>query len=54
MVAVDDQRKPTAVSPIQPSTEVEKRRHAAAVVRKKLRQEFSEQFNQLKVQPDIG
>ncbi len=48
MVAVDDQRKPIAVSPIQPSTDIEKRRYAAAVVRKKLRQEFSKQFNQLK------
>jgi acyl-CoA hydrolase len=48
MVAVDDQRKPIAVAPIRPSTDVEKRRFAAAVVRKKLRQEFSKQFESLK------
>lgn len=48
MVAVNDQRKPVAVSPISPSTDVEKRRFAAAEVRKKLRQEFSRQFQALK------
>jgi acyl-CoA hydrolase len=49
MVAVDDQRKPAAVTPIKPSNEVEARRFAAAEVRKKLRQEFSKQFEALKV-----
>jgi len=48
MVAVDDQRKPVAVSPIKPSNEVEIRRYAAADVRKKLRQEFLQQFQALK------
>jgi len=48
MVAVDDQRKPVAVNPITPGTEVEKRRYAAAEVRKTLRQEFSKQFGKLK------
>ena len=48
MVAVDDQRKPVAVTPITPGTEVEKRRYAAAEVRKTLRQEFSKQFAKLK------
>jgi acyl-CoA hydrolase len=48
MVAVDDQRKPVAVNSITPGTEVEKRRYAAAEVRKKLRQEFSKQFEKLK------
>ena len=48
MVAVDDQRKPISVTPIQPSTEDEKRRYAAAVVRKQLRQEFAKQFDLLK------
>jgi acyl-CoA hydrolase len=48
MVAVDDHRKPIAVTPIKPSNEVEVRRHAAADVRKKLRQEFSKQFEALK------
>jgi acyl-CoA hydrolase len=49
MVAVDDKRKPVAVAPIKPSNEVEARRYAAAEVRKKLRQEFSKQFEALKV-----
>jgi len=48
MVAVDDQRKPIAVNPIKPVTDVEKRRYAAAEVRKKLRQEFSREFEKLK------
>jgi len=48
MVAVDDHRKPVAVSPFTPDTEVEKRRYAAAEMRKKLRQEFAKQFDVLK------
>jgi acyl-CoA hydrolase len=48
MVAVDDLRKPIAVNPIKPGTDVEKRRYAAAEVRKKLRQEFSREFEKLK------
>ncbi|MBQ0960889.1 acyl-CoA thioesterase [Ideonella sp. 4Y11] len=40
MVAVDDERKPVPVPPLRPFTPDEKRRHAAAVVRKELRQEF--------------
>ena len=51
MVAVDDQRKPVAVNPITPGTDVEKRRYAAAEVRKTLRQEFSKQFGKLKNLP---
>jgi len=51
MVAVDDQRKPMAVKPITPGTDVEKRRYAAAEVRKTLRQEFSKQFEKLKTLP---
>ena len=53
MVAVDDQRKPISVTPIEPSTDVEKRRYDAAVVRKKLRQEFAKQFDLLKT-PSIA
>ena len=44
MVAVDDERKPVPVTPIRPFTPDEKRRHAAAQVRKQLRQEFEERF----------
>lgn len=51
MVAVDDQRKPVAVNPITPGTDVEKRRYAAAEVRKTLRQEFSKKFGKLKKIP---
>jgi acyl-CoA hydrolase len=54
MVAVDEQRKPVAVNPITPSTEVEKRRYAAAEVRKKLRQEFTKQFAKLKTSSQIA
>ena len=42
MVAVDDDRKPVPVTPIRPFTPAEKRRHAAATVRKELRQEFAQ------------
>ena len=41
MVAVGDDRKPVAVPPLQPTTPDEHRRHAAALVRKQLRQEFA-------------
>ena len=37
MVAVDDNRKPTVVSPFIPQSDEEKRRHAAAEIRKNLR-----------------
>lgn len=40
MVAVDDDRRPVPVPALRPFTPDEKRRHAAAVVRKELRQEF--------------
>ncbi|TXH91347.1 MAG: acyl-CoA thioesterase [Rhodoferax sp.] len=40
MVAVDNERRPVAVPPLQPATPDELRRHAAAQVRKQLRQEF--------------
>ncbi len=42
MVAVDDEGKPVAVSPLRPFTPEEKRRHAAAQVRKELRREFEQ------------
>ena len=40
MVAVDDERKPVAVPALQIATADQQRRHAAAQVRKQLRQEF--------------
>ena len=48
MVAVDDDRKPVAVPALQPGTADERRRHAAAEVRKQLRQEFGKRFEALR------
>ena len=42
MVAVDDDRKPVAIAPLQPVSPDEKRRHAAALARKQLRQELEQ------------
>jgi uncharacterized protein (TIGR00369 family) len=41
MVAVDDQRKPVPVTPLQPVSDEQKRRFAAAEARKALRHEFA-------------
>jgi len=41
MVAVDDERKPVAVPPLRPFTPDERRRHAAAEVRKTMRRRWS-------------
>ncbi|MEJ8848450.1 acyl-CoA thioesterase [Variovorax rhizosphaerae] len=41
MVAVDEQRKPVQVTPLRPFTPDERRRHAAALVRKDLRKEMA-------------
>lgn len=48
MVAVDDAGKPVAVPPLRPFTPDEQRRHAAAEVRKQLRQEFGKRFEALR------
>jgi acyl-CoA hydrolase len=48
MVAVDDERKPVAVPPLRPFSEEQKRRHAAAEMRKQLRQEFGKRFEALR------
>lgn len=40
MVAVDDERKPVPVATLEPRTEVELHRHAAAVARRQWRQEM--------------
>ena len=42
MVAVDADGKPTAVPTLVPETSEEKRRHAAAVIRRQLRQEMEQ------------
>ena len=48
MVAVDDEGKPVSVPPLQPKTPDECRRHAAAQVRKQMRQEFAERARALR------
>jgi acyl-CoA hydrolase len=48
MVAVDDERKPVPVAPLQPATADERRRHAAAIVRKEMRQEMEKRFAALR------
>ena len=50
MVAVDDDRKPVAVPHLRPVTADQMRRHAAAEVRKQLRQEFGLRFDALRTQ----
>ena len=47
MVAVDDDRKPVAVRPLQPSTADERRRHTAAEIRKTLRRDFEQRRAEL-------
>jgi acyl-CoA hydrolase len=42
MVAVDDEFKPVPVTPLRPFSPDDKRRHAAAMVRRQLRQEFEQ------------
>jgi acyl-CoA hydrolase len=48
MVAVDDERHPIAVPPLRPFGPDEQRRHAAALVRKKLRQELEQRYSSLR------
>lgn len=47
MVAVDDDHRPTRVKPLQPKTEDEKRRYAAATIRKQLRQETAQRQKEM-------
>jgi uncharacterized protein (TIGR00369 family) len=44
MVAVDDERKPVPVPPLRPFSPEERRRHAAAVVRKQMHRELEQRF----------
>lgn len=48
MVAVDDNRKPVAVCELSPANTTEKRRHAAAELRKALRQEMRSRFQEMR------
>ena len=47
MVAVDEAGKPTAVPPLQLETSDERRRHAAALIRRQLRQEMEQRHLEL-------
>ncbi|HVK32577.1 MAG TPA: acyl-CoA thioesterase [Burkholderiaceae bacterium] len=49
MVAVDDERRPAPVPPIAPATPDERRRHAAAEVRRAVRREMEQRFEALRV-----
>ena len=44
MVAVDEDKKPAHVIPLQPATPDELRRHAAAELRKQMRREMEQRF----------
>lgn len=44
MVAVDEDKKPAHVIPLQPATPDERRRHAAAELRKQMRREMEQRF----------
>ncbi|MBB6576859.1 acyl-CoA hydrolase [Comamonas odontotermitis] len=53
MVAVDDNRKPVPVPPLQPETAEEKRRWNAAITRKELRKELARRFAETR-QTDVA
>ncbi len=56
MVAVDDERKPVPVTALQPRSADERRRYAAAEVRKSVRKEMERRFDALRAgaQPTGG
>lgn len=47
MVAVDDERKPVPVAPLRPFSPQEKRRYAAARIRRQLREEMTQRQRDL-------
>lgn len=51
MVAVDQNRKPTPVPPLVLATEEQKRRFQDALLRKQLRQDLGQRFEQARRQP---
>lgn len=53
MVAVDDARKPVEVLSLRPFSPDERRRNAAAIVRKQLRQEFGDRLDAAKSQVSL-
>jgi len=51
MVAVDDDMNPTPVPPFEPITDVEKRRYAAAKLRREFREEVAKRHAEIKRHP---
>ena len=51
MVAMNDDRRPVPVPPLRPFSPDDRRRHAAAVVRKEMRVEMEKRFATLQVEP---
>jgi len=54
MVAMDDERKPVAVPPLEPQTAIERRRFAMAELRRKLRSEYRARFEALRLESGDG
>jgi acyl-CoA hydrolase len=48
MVAVDDQRKPAPVPPLQPVNSEDKRRYMQAQQRRQIRQELEKRYQEIK------
>jgi acyl-CoA hydrolase len=53
MVAVDEHGKPVPVTPLQPTTPDEHRRHSAAEVRKQMRREMDQRFSALRAPMEL-
>jgi acyl-CoA hydrolase len=51
MVAVDDDSRPTPIPAYEPSTDIDRRRHHAAEMRRELRREFEQRFQAAATQP---
>jgi len=51
MVAVDDNKVPVQVAPLQPTTTDERRRYAAAELRKQMRREMEQRFAAIHASP---
>lgn len=51
MVAVDEERKPVPVTPLLPVSPEDRRRHAAAEVRKQMRREMEQRFAAIRCSP---
>ncbi len=54
MVAMDDQRRPVAVPPLAVHGEAQRRRHAAAQMRRELRHEFAQRMRAANVPAPVG